>query len=98
MMSCVNCDATLNKYNESTKDCERLLDKLRDYQCELEQYKSWMRDNTRRQKEANDLYENSLKTLLARLGQITTFGSDEHEIHDDSVSCPFMLFVDVSLL
>ena len=72
MTSCSNCDSMFTKYTQSTKDCERLLDKLRDYQHDLDQCQAWISEQTRRQKEANLSHESNLKSLIDRLDELAT--------------------------
>lgn len=71
-MSCSNCDSTLIKYTQSMKDCERLLDKLRDYQHDLDQCQAWISEQTRWQKDANLNHESNLKSLIDRLDELAT--------------------------
>lgn len=72
-MSCSNCVDAQTKYEQSIKDGERLLLKLKEYQDDLDNCHKWIMDTNKRQMRASEFYEASFRQLLADLEELVRY-------------------------
>lgn len=72
-MSCSNCVDAQTKYEQSIKDGQMLLLKLKKYQDDLDECKKWIKETSKRQMEASEFYEANFRQLLTDLDELVRY-------------------------